>query len=149
MAKIIETGAASSAPSKKSEVKQMPLTFKVKNELEMELYSFLKGKLYRGAFIKEVLLSAMFKERPDLAIKYNVSIPIDAPQQNHAAAYTGQTQTDSTQHKGESAEPPSVYHESMPAEEPEPVGEDAEPGEDVEEEDSVTVTRGMNTLSMF
>ena len=44
---------------KKSEVKQISLTFKCKSDLEMQLYNHLMGKMNRGAYIKELLLKDM------------------------------------------------------------------------------------------
>lgn len=114
-----------SAPSdekQKSETKQFPLTFKCNSELELDLYNHLTSKLYRGAYIKEILIREMVKERPDLALKHGL--------QNYAPAAPVITQS----------EPVTV----PAAPEPEPAAPAEEP-----KEEPPKIKRGKNTLSMF
>lgn len=63
---------------KKPPTPQISLTFKRNSPIEMELYNHLQNKFYQGAYIKELLINQMLRERPDLAEKYNITVPIEA-----------------------------------------------------------------------
>lgn len=120
------------AAKKKSVTKQIPLTFKCKNELEMDLYNHLESKYYRGAYIKELLIRQMFAERPDIAKKYGNMV--QEPAVNYSP--TVEVVKDDPVVKAD----PVVEVDSVEVIEDDPLVEDETPPK---------ITRGGNTLNMF
>lgn len=80
---VQEDTKAKAAKPKKEKPPQISLTFKRNSPIELDLYEHLQNKFYQGAYIKELLINQMLKERPDLAEKYTFTAPLDPidPQQ--------------------------------------------------------------------